>query len=65
MNLEEKKLMQCKLMLDAIIGKDNAAKWWLSPNQAFDGLTPSAQWLVNHDIVYSYLLSHTFGGIYS
>ena len=62
---EDKRMIQCKLLLDALVGKDNSAKWWTSPNRAFNGLTPSAQWLINSDEVYNYLLSYSFGGEYS
>ena len=58
------KLKHSNLLLQALVGKDLSDKWWHGPNNAFGGLTPAAQWLLNPDVVYSYLLSHAYGGEY-
>lgn len=64
MTTVEQKLKHCKLLITALIGKDLSDDWWNGNNKAFGGLTPAAQWLLNPDIVYSYLLSHAYGGDY-
>jgi uncharacterized protein (DUF2384 family) len=53
--LEEK----AHLILKALLGSDEMiAKWWTSPNRAFDGQLPDDLWNTNsgRNKVYNYLL---------
>jgi hypothetical protein len=45
-----------------LVGVDQIAAWWTSPNQAFDNLTPEQQWATGSDQVINYLMAHAFGG---
>ena len=45
-----------------LVGEAHVAAWWASPNQAFDGRTPEAQWAQGSDAVVNYLMHHAFGG---
>ena len=53
---------RCNTMLVALLGSKLLADgWWNMPNKAFNGLTPEGQWMLDHEIVYNYLLSHVDG----
>lgn len=45
----------------AMVGKDNAFRWWHSANKAFDGKTPEQQWMCNPRVVYQYLMNNLEG----
>lgn len=46
----------------ALVGKQAADKWWISPNKAFDGKTPEKYWLIDPRCVYNYLMHHACVG---
>jgi uncharacterized protein (DUF2384 family) len=55
MTIDEK----AHLILKSLLGSDQmVAKWWASPNKAFDGETPDDLWHTSKgkNKVYSYLL---------
>jgi hypothetical protein len=56
--------LRCDEMLLALLGPEFSKCWWHSPNKAFGGLTPEGQWMLDHEIVYNYLLSHVDGSYY-
>jgi len=45
-----------------LVGPEHVTAWWTSPNRAFDGRTPEAQWAQGSDAVVSYLMHHAFLG---
>ena len=49
-------------LVASMVGPDMAESWWASANQAFDGLTPEAQWSKGSDAVVNYLMHHAFSG---
>lgn len=49
-------------LVTSMVGADSAESWWSSPNQAFDGRTPEAQWVAGSDAVVNYLMHHAFSG---
>ena len=49
-------------LVASMVGADQVAEWWASPNQAFDGQTPEAQWAAGSDRVVNYLMHHAFSG---
>lgn len=50
--------LRCDEMLEAMVGIPTAAKWWNSPNKAFDMKTPKEQWEENPQSVYVYLFNY-------
>jgi hypothetical protein len=52
----------CNTLVQSLVGEDHVAAWWSSPNQAFDGRTPEAQWAQGSDQVVNYLMHHAFAG---
>lgn len=52
------------LLVKALVGENLVDAWWNGRNRAFNGLTPNEQWGINPEVVYSYLLSHAYGGEY-
>lgn len=50
------------VLVDSLVGRDNAAAWWSSPNKAFNGLTPTEMWAVDYKEVHTYLMHHAFVG---
>ena len=59
---EENFRATCNTLVESMVGADHAETWWASPNQAFAGRTPEAQWLVGSDSVVNYLMHHAFAG---
>lgn len=49
-------------LVASLVGERLVADWWTSPNQAFDGRTPEAQWQSGSDAVVNYLMHHAFSG---
>jgi hypothetical protein len=49
-------------LVAGMIGPNMVADWWTSPNQAFNGRTPEAQWAEGSDRVVNYLMHHAFAG---
>ena len=49
-------------LVTSMVGPDLADNWWISPNRAFDGRTPEAQWQSGSDQVVNYLMHHAFSG---
>lgn len=49
-------------LVTSMVGPAHVETWWASPNQAFDGRTPEAQWAQGSDSVVNYLMHHAFGG---
>jgi hypothetical protein len=49
-------------LVTSMVGPNMVADWWTSPNQAFDGRTPEAQWAEGSDRVVNYLMHHAFAG---
>jgi hypothetical protein len=45
-----------------MVGDEWVQVWWNSPNLAFDGRTPEAQWAVGSDAVVNYLMHYAFAG---
>lgn len=52
---------RCDEMLEQLLGVEFSKCWWHTPNKAFAGLTPEGQWLLNHTLVYNYLVMHCSG----
>lgn len=52
---------RCNVLLTSIVGPELVDRWWKTPNLAFDGKPPLEADL---DRVFSYLMSHAFGGEY-
>jgi len=59
---EENFRATCNTLVESLVGADLVESWWSSPNQAFAGRTPEAQWLVGSDSVVNYLMHHAFAG---
>ena len=59
---EENFRATCNTLVESLVGKAHAETWWSSPNQAFAGLTPEAQWVTGSDSVVNYLMHHAFAG---
>ena len=49
-------------LVASMVGPNLVDSWWISPNQAFDGRTPEAQWVAGSDRVINYLMHHAFAG---
>jgi hypothetical protein len=49
-------------LVAGMVGEQLVADWWASPNRAFDGRTPEAQWAEGSDRVVNYLMHHAFSG---
>jgi hypothetical protein len=49
-------------LVASMVGEQLVANWWTSPNRAFDGRTPEAQWSEGSDRVVNYLRHHAFAG---
>jgi hypothetical protein len=49
-------------LVESLVGKEKSNEWWASPNLAFDGRTPEAQWQSGSDAVVNYLMHHAFSG---
>lgn len=58
--MSEKYKEQCNEMLTALVGKENVAKWWGSPNRAFGDRTPFLQFELDANIVRDYLIWHAY-----
>lgn len=56
----DKKRVYCDEMLKAMMGDELAARWWDSPNKAFDNQTPHLVYTTDPDKVYDYLIWHAF-----
>ena len=52
---------RCDALVVAMVGKDMAEKWWLSPNKAFGGDTPEQMYSVAPSAVYAYLMRSAEG----
>jgi hypothetical protein len=55
---------RCDQMLLNLLGPEFGKCWWHSPNKAFNGLTPEGQWILDHTLVYNYLIKHCSGDYY-
>lgn len=62
MNTEQEFRNIANNLVASMVGADLVASWWASPNQAFDGQTPEAQWSLGSDRVVNYLMHHAFAG---
>lgn len=62
MNTEQEFKNIANNLVASMVGPDLVDSWWLSPNQAFDGRTPEAQWTTGSDRVVYYLMHHAFSG---
>lgn len=62
MNTEQEFRNIANNLVASMVGADSVDSWWASPNQAFDGLTPEAQWASGSDRVVNYLMHHAFAG---
>ena len=62
MNTEQEFRTIANNLVTSMVGPAMTADWWTSPNQAFDGLTPEAQWAKGSDAVVNYLMHHAFSG---
>jgi hypothetical protein len=49
-------------LVTGLVGAEHVDAWWISPNQAFDNLTPEQQWTKGSDQVVNYLMAHAFQG---
>jgi len=49
-------------LVAGMVGEQLVTDWWASPNLAFDGRTPEAQWSQGSDQVVNYLMHHAFAG---
>ena len=49
-------------LVASLVGERLVADWWRSPNLAFDGRTPEAQWQSGSDAVVNYLMHHAYAG---
>ena len=49
-------------LVAGMVGEQLVADWWASPNRAFAGRTPEAQWSKGSDRVVNYLMHHAFSG---
>ena len=49
-------------LVASMVGPNQVATWWASPNRAFDDRTPEAQWQSGSDAVVNYLMHHAFSG---
>ena len=49
-------------LVAGLVGPNQVETWWTSPNQAFDGSTPEAQWSQGSDRVVNYLMHHAYAG---
>lgn len=52
---------RAQALVVALVGADNAPLWWSSANLAFEGRTPTEQWVKDHILVYDYLMGHAEG----
>ncbi len=62
MNTEQEFQSIANQLVASMVGPNMVEAWWTSPNQAFDGLTPEAQWSKGSDAVVNYLMHHAFAG---
>lgn len=62
MNTEQEFRRIADNLVATMVGPDLVKSWWISPNQAFDGRTPEAQWSAGSDAVVNYLIHHAFAG---
>jgi hypothetical protein len=62
MNTEQEFRAIADQLVTSMVGWTNVDAWWSSPNQAFDGRTPEAQWAAGSDAVVNYLMHHAFSG---
>ena len=62
MNTEHEFRTIANQLVSSMVGEQLVADWWNSPNQAFKGLTPEAQWQLGSDAVVNYLMHHAFSG---
>jgi hypothetical protein len=62
MTSEENFRATCNVLVESLVGAEHANVWWSSPNRAFDGRTPEAQWTAGSDRVVNYLMHHAFAG---
>jgi hypothetical protein len=49
-------------LVTSMVGPNQVATWWASPNTAFGDRTPEAQWQSGSDAVVNYLMHHAFSG---
>ena len=49
-------------LVTSMVGPNQVATWWASPNRAFDDRTPETQWAQGSDSVVNYLMHHAFSG---
>jgi hypothetical protein len=49
-------------LVTSLVGPNQVAAWWTSPNQSFGDRTPEAQWAQGSDAVINYLMHHAFAG---
>ena len=62
MNTEQEFRNIANQLVTSMVGPNHLESWWLSPNQAFDGRTPEAQWQLGSDSVVNYLMHHAYAG---
>jgi len=54
-------LGRCQVLVIALVGKQNACKWWTSSNLAFDSITPEQMSKEDLSRVYNYLMQYASG----
>lgn len=57
----ESDIQFCERIVISLVGEDYAQKWWTTPNKAFNGRTPSVQWLYDKNDVIQYLHKQVSG----
>jgi hypothetical protein len=62
MNTEQEFRNIANNLVTSMVGPNQVESWWISPNRAFDGRTPEAQWATGSDAVVNYLMHHAFAG---
>jgi hypothetical protein len=62
MNTEQEFRNIANNLVASMVGPKQVESWWASPNRAFDGRTPEAQWAAGSDAVVNYLMHHAFSG---
>jgi hypothetical protein len=62
MNTEQEFRNIANQLVTSMVGPDHLESWWHSPNQAFGGQTPEAQWQLGSDSVINYLMHHAYAG---
>ena len=50
--------LRSEALVIAMVGYDSSAGWWNSRNKAFELRTPNQQWVLDWQVVYTYLMGH-------